>query len=64
MDDLIRGYGAIGLIIVGLFLIGSMAVIDTDVRDSLPPGWDSSSAIAAETTTFRRHYRKYSRTTV
>jgi hypothetical protein len=29
MDDLIRGYGAIGLLIVGLFLIGSVAVIES-----------------------------------
>ncbi len=29
MNDLIRGYGAIGLIIVGLFLLGTVFVIES-----------------------------------
>lgn len=35
MDDLIRGYGAIGLIIVGLFLLGSVVIIESFAAQGL-----------------------------
>ncbi|WP_336328623.1 hypothetical protein [Halovenus sp. HT40] len=35
MDDLIRGYGAIGLMIVGLFLIGSIVFIESFAAQGL-----------------------------
>jgi hypothetical protein len=35
MDDLIRGYGAIGLLIVGLFLFGSVFVIKSFAAQGL-----------------------------
>jgi hypothetical protein len=35
MDDLIRGYGAIGLLIVGLFLVASVFVIESFAAQGL-----------------------------